>query len=66
MLPRMSMGNWLFWSILCWVFFNLAWLKFVERFVPQWIGAIVATFIAIVVFKFGPRPSEEEEEEEEE
>lgn len=65
MLPRMTMGTWLFWSILCWFFFNLIWLKFVEKFVPQWIGAIIATLIALALFKYGPRPKEEEEEEEE-
>lgn len=63
MLPRMTMGVWLFWSILSWFFFNLIWLKFVENFVPQWVGAIIATMIAVAVFKYGPRPKEEEEEE---
>ena len=65
MLPRMTMGNWLFWSIMSWFFFNLIWLKFVESFVPQWVGAIIATMIAVALFKYGPRPKEEEEEEEE-
>jgi len=37
-----------------------------EKFIPQWIGAIFATIIAVLVFKYGPRPKEEEEEEEEE
>lgn len=63
MLPRMTMGTWLFWSILSWFFFNLIWLKFVENFVPQWVGAIIATMIAVALFKYGPRPKEEEEEE---
>ena len=47
MLPRMTMGNWLFWSILSWIFLNLLWLKFVESYVPQWVGAIIATAIAV-------------------
>jgi len=62
MLPRMTMGNWLFWSILSWIFLNLLWLKFVESYVPQWVGAIIATAIAVALFKYGPRPREEEEE----
>jgi len=33
---------------------------------PQWVGAIIATVIAMALFKYGPRPEEEEEEEEEE
>ncbi|MBW2058316.1 MAG: hypothetical protein JRH07_11480 [Deltaproteobacteria bacterium] len=65
MLPRMTMGNWLFWAVMAWIGFNLLWLRFVERFVPQLVGAIIATFIAMVLFKYGPRPEEEEEEEEE-
>jgi predicted small integral membrane protein len=64
MLPRMTMGNWLFWSILSWIFLNLLWLRFVESYVPQWVGAIIATAIAVALFKYGPRPKEEEEEEE--
>lgn len=63
-LPRMTMGNWLFWSIMSWIGFNLLWLKFVEKFIPQWVGAIIATIIAYLLFKYGPRPVEEEEEEE--
>ncbi len=63
MLPRMTMGNWLFWSIMGWIGLNFVWLRFVEKFVPQWVGAIIATVIAVVLFKYGPRPKEEEEEE---
>jgi hypothetical protein len=64
MLPRMTMGNWLFWSIMVWLGFNFAWLKFIEQSVPQWVGVVIATFLSVLVFKFGPRPQEEEEEEE--
>ena len=63
MLPRLTMGNWLFWSIMLWIGFNLFWLRFVESVVPQWVGAIVATLIALALFKYGPRPNEQEEEE---
>jgi glycerol uptake facilitator-like aquaporin len=62
MLPRMTMGNWLFWSIMVWIGFNFVWLRFIETFVPQWVGAIIATAVAAVLFKFGPRPLDEEEE----
>ncbi|MDH5781431.1 MAG: hypothetical protein OEZ07_02545 [Dehalococcoidia bacterium] len=54
------MGTWLFWAIMAWIGFNFVWLKFVERFVPQWVGAIIATVIAMTLFKYGPRPKEEE------
>ena len=62
-LPRMTVGNWLFWSIMVWIGFNFFWLKFVEPFVPQWVGAICATLVATGLFIYGPREREEEEEE---
>jgi len=58
------MGNWLFWAIMVWIGSNFVWLKFVESSVPQWVGAIIATVIAMALFKYGPRPKEEEEGEE--
>lgn len=60
MLPRMSMGNWLFWSVLIWIGINFLWLGVLPN-LPAWIGAIIATVIAVVTFKFGPRPKDEEE-----
>jgi len=62
MLPKMTMGNWLFWSIMVWIGINLIWLRFVENFLPQWSGVIVATVIAVLLFRYGPRPEEEKEE----
>jgi len=61
-LPRMTIGNWLFWSVMFWIGFNFAWLRFVETFIPQWLGAIIATGLAVALFKYGPRPNGEEEE----
>ena len=63
MLPRMTVGNWFFWAVMVWIGINLIWLRLAERFVPQWIGAIIATFVAMALVKYGPRPKEEEEEE---
>jgi len=60
MLPRMSMGNWLFWSVLIWIGINFIWLGLLPN-LPAWIGAIIATVAAFVTFKFGPRPKDEEE-----
>ena len=62
MLPRMTPGTWFFMAVLVWVGFNLFWLGAVETYVPMWVGAIIATVLAILVFKYGPRPQEEEEE----
>jgi hypothetical protein len=59
----MTMGNWLFWAVMVWIGLNFVWLKFVESFMPQWVGVIIATVIAMALFKYGPRPMEEEEEE---
>ena len=61
-LPLMTMGNWLFWSVMVWIGFNFFWLRFVVELLPQWVGAIIATAIAIALFTYGPRPNEEEEE----
>jgi hypothetical protein len=60
MLPRMTMGNWLFWSVLVWIGANLIWIGVFPN-LPAWIGAIIATGLAFVTFKFGPRPKDEEE-----
>lgn len=60
MLPRMTMGNWVFWSIISWIGINLIWLGVFPN-LPAWIGAIIATAIAVVILKFGPRPKDEEE-----
>ncbi len=65
MLPRMTMGNWLFWAIMAWIGINFIWLRFAEPYVTQWIGAVIATLAAIAIFKYGPRPVEEEKEVEE-
>lgn len=62
MLPRMTPGTWFFMAALVWIGFNFFWLGLVEKYVPMWVGAIIATFLAIAVFKYGPRPKEEEEE----
>lgn len=61
MLPRMTPGTWFFMAVLVWIGFNLFWLGVVEKYVPMWVGAIIATLLAITVFKYGPRPREEEE-----
>ncbi len=61
MLPRMTPGTWFFWAVMAFIGFNLIWLKLVERFIPQWVGLIIAIFIALAIFKYGPREKEEEE-----
>ncbi len=61
MLPRMTPGTWFFMAVMVWIGFNLFWLGVVEKYVPMWVGAIIATLLAIAVFKYGPRPREEEE-----
>jgi hypothetical protein len=55
------MGNWLFWGIMAFIGFNLIWLGLVERFIPQWVGAIIGFLILLAVFKYGPREKDEEE-----
>jgi hypothetical protein len=60
----MTPGTWFFMAVLVWIGFNFIWILAIEKYVPQWVGAIIATLLAIAVFKYGPRPREEEEEEE--
>jgi len=62
MLPRMTMGNWVFWAIIVWIGVNFIWIGFFPN-LPAWIGTIIATALAVVTFKFGPRPKEEGHEE---
>jgi hypothetical protein len=57
----MTPGTWFFMAIMVWIGFNFFWLGLVEKYVPMWVGAIIATILAIAVFKYGPRPDEEEE-----
>lgn len=61
MIPRMTMGNWLFWGIMIFIGVNLIWLGLVERFVPQWVGAIIGFLLFLAILKYGPREKEEEE-----
>ena len=61
MLPRMTPGTWFFMAIMVWIGFNFVWLGLVEKYVPMWVGAIIATVLAVVTFIYGPRPLEEEE-----
>ncbi len=59
MLPRLKLTDRITWAVLLWIFFNLLWLKFLERFVPMWAGALIATVAAAAFVLFGPRPKEE-------
>lgn len=61
-LPAMSRGNWIFWSIIVFIGFNLLWLGVVEAYVPQWIGAVIGLIISVALFRYGPREEEAEEE----
>ena len=57
-LPRMTTGDWIFWSIVVSVGIFLLWLWLIEQFVPLWVGGIVAAVLGIVTFKYGPRVEE--------
>ncbi len=64
-LPRMKLSDRITWAVLCWIFFNLLWLRFVEAVIPQWVGALVGTAGAVALVWWWPRPLEDGEEEEE-
>jgi len=62
MLPRMTGGAWFFVTVLVWIGVNLIWIGLIPKYVPAWVGAAIATVLAFLTFKYGPRPKEEEEE----
>jgi len=61
-LPPMSRGNWIFWSIIVFIGFNLLWLGVVEAYVPQWVGTAIGLIVSVTLFRYGPREGETEEE----
>ncbi len=64
-LPRMKLSDRITWAVLCWIFFNLLWLRFVEAVLPQWVGALVGIAGAVALVWWWPRPLEGGDEEEE-
>jgi hypothetical protein len=43
MIPRLKLSDRITWAVLLWIFLNLLWLRFIEKFIPQWVGAIILT-----------------------
>ena len=58
-LPRLKLTDRITWAVLTWIFFNLLWLKFLQDFISQWVGAILAIIAAAALISFWPRPEEE-------
>jgi hypothetical protein len=63
-LPRMKLSDRITWAVLCWIFFNLLWLRFLEKTISQGVGALIATAGAVALVLFWPRPLEEVDAEE--
>ena len=61
--PRLKLSDRITWSVLVWIFINLLWIKFLEAFVPVWVGTIIATLGAAAFIVFGKGPEEEAGEE---
>ncbi len=64
-LPRLKLSDRITWAVLTWIFFNLLWLKYLQDFISQWVGAVIATVAAAALISFWPRPMEELDEAEE-
>lgn len=62
-LPRMKLSDRITWAVLCWIFFNLLWLRFLEKVAPQAVGTLLATLGAVAMVLYWPRPLEEGGEE---
>jgi len=45
----MSIGDRIFWSMICFFVISLLWLKFVEPFVPLWGSLFVSGVVAVVI-----------------
>jgi len=56
--PRLKLSDRITWSVMLWIFFNLLWLKFLEVFVPVWVGTIIVTLAAVAFILFGRGPEE--------
>lgn len=65
MIPRLKLSDRITWAVLLWIFLNLLWLRFLEKLIPQWVGAVLITAAAVVFVVFGPRPREDGEEDDE-
>ena len=63
-LPRMKLSDRITWAVLCWIFFDLLWLRFLEKALPQGVGALLATLGAVAMVLYWPRPLEDGVEEE--
>jgi hypothetical protein len=61
-LPRLKLSDRITWAVLIWIFFNLLWLRFLQDFISQWIGAVIATIAAAALISFWPRPEDELEQ----
>ena len=45
----MSIGDRIFWSLICFFVISLLWLKFVEPFIPLWGSLIASGVVAVVI-----------------
>lgn len=57
-LPRLTWGNWIFWGVITFIGVNFLWLGLIEKYIPQWVGAVIGLFIGFILFRYGPRPEE--------
>jgi hypothetical protein len=64
-IPRLKLSDRITWAVLLWIFLNLLWLRFIDRFVPLWVGTIVFTAAAAALIALGPRPVEALDDEDE-
>jgi hypothetical protein len=64
MLPRMAIGDWIFWGVIVLLGVNLIWLGVVEKYTPLWVGWIIGGVLCFIIIKYAPRVGEEEGEEE--
>ncbi|MBN2186642.1 MAG: hypothetical protein JW732_04235 [Dehalococcoidia bacterium] len=63
-LPRMMIGDWIFWAVIVLLGINLIWLGVLEEHAPLWVGWIIGGVLAFIILRYAPRVGEEGGEEE--
>jgi predicted small integral membrane protein len=48
----MTIGDRIFWSVICFVVISLLWLKFLEPFFPLWGSLIVSGVVAFLIANY--------------
>ncbi|UCF94439.1 MAG: hypothetical protein JSW39_09845 [Desulfobacterales bacterium] len=54
----MTIGDRIFWSIMCFVVITLLWIKFLEPYVPLWASLFLSAGAAVFVCTYKRRQAQ--------